>query len=144
MLRASLARALGWRESQLEPHGVVVTSAGIGAPVGHAASSRGVVFAAERGLDLSAHRAHQLTVEDIDAADLVFCMDGTQVDVVRRLVPEAADRTALMAGDGIEIPDPHHASDEVFRAVAERIESAVRERVPTLVARISETYRSSR
>jgi protein-tyrosine phosphatase len=90
--------------------------------------------AAERGLDLSEHRARRLTAAAVEEADRVFGMDADQLTAVIGLVPEAAPKTELIAGDGIEIPDPHYQSDEFFRDVAARVEEAVTNRAAELVA----------
>jgi len=136
MLRSALASALGWTEAEMQSRGVVVTSAGTDAPEGHAASDRGLAFAAQRGLDLSLHRAHPLTRQELVDADLVLCMDLQQVTAVAAMYAGAMDKTELMAGEGVEIPDPHHRSDAFFLDIAESIESAVQERLPDLVARV--------
>lgn len=136
MLRAALASALGWTEVEMESRGVVVASAGTDAPEGHAASDRGLAYAAQRGLDLSLHRAHSLTRQELVDADLVLCMDLQQVTTVAAMDAAAMNKTELMAGEGVEIPDPHHRSDAFFRDIGERIESAVQERITGLAARI--------
>ena len=71
------------------------------------------------------------------AADLIYCMDRHQLDAVFRLEPNAAGRAQLLAGEGIEIPDPHFQNDEFFREVAARIERAVADRKQELLERIS-------
>ena len=43
-----------------------------------------------------AHRSHQLTDADADAADLIIAMAGEHVAYVRRRHPEAASRTATI------------------------------------------------
>jgi len=43
-----------------------------------------------------AHRSHQLTEADADAADLIIAMAGEHVAYVRRRHPEAAGRTATI------------------------------------------------
>jgi protein-tyrosine phosphatase len=137
MLRAALASALGWTEAEMQSRGVVVASAGTDAPEGHAASARGLAYAAERGFDLSRHRAHSLTGQELVDADLVLCMDLQQVTAVAVMYVAAMDKAELMAGEGVEIPDPHHKSDIFFRDIAGRIELAVQERIPGLAARIA-------
>ncbi|MGA9595673.1 MAG: low molecular weight phosphotyrosine protein phosphatase [Acidimicrobiia bacterium] len=138
MLRAGLADSLGVAERDLEIAGVTVVSAGTAAPEGHAASGRGMVLAGERGLDLTGHRAHQLTRSDLKAADLVLCMDNHQIAAVAELLPDAAGKTELIAGDGLEILDPHHQSDAFFRDIAGQIEAAVTARIPGLLEQIHE------
>ena len=139
LIRSRLAQGLGVSEQQLEQRGVTVVSAGTDAPEGHPASRRGIAFAASRGLDLSDHVATQLTAEAVAEADLIYCMDRRQMDAVARLEPTAAGRTRLLAGEGIEIPDPHSQNDEFFRDVAAQIEGAVADRAPELMGRLSKS-----
>jgi len=136
MLRSDLAAVLGVSEEELTAAGVVVTSAGTAAPDGHPASARGIAYAARLGLDLSEHRARTVTRAAIDAADLIYCMDRSQQATVVELAPAAAAKTELVAGEGREIPDPHHQDDEFFSRVAAMIEAAVAERAAALEAMI--------
>lgn len=137
MLRRGIAVELGVSENQLEAIGVVVTSAGTGAPVGHAASGRGVAFAAANGLDLSEHAASQLSTQHLAEADVIYCMDQHQLAAVAELDRAAATKAQLLAGEGREIPDPHHESDAFFRRVAEQIERAAADRIPELLERVT-------
>lgn len=136
LLRAGLGEALGLTEDELATHGILVASAGTDAPVGHEASKRGVPFARQLGLDLTGHRARQLTREMLDEADIVLCMDNTHVAAVRELAPDAVAKTRLMAGEGIEIPDPRYHDDVFFAAVGRQISDAVERLIPTLLERI--------
>ena len=136
LLRRGIAVELGVSEDQLAACGVVVRSAGTGAPVGHSASRRGMAFAAANGLDLSAHTASQLSAKDLEQADVIYCMDGDQLGAVAHLDRAAVAKTQLLAGEGTEIPDPHYESDAFFRRVAEQIERAVAARIPELLARV--------
>jgi protein-tyrosine-phosphatase len=62
------------------------------------------------GVDtLPAHRSHQLTDADVDAADLIIAMAGEQVAYVRRRHPASAGRTATikrLARDLSDGPEP--------------------------------------
>ena len=132
-----LADGLGVPTQDLITVGVVVTSAGTDAPVGHSASARGIAIAAESGLDLTTHHASQLTAAAIRDADYIFAMDQDQLTAVARLDPGAMIKTELLAGEGNEIPDPHYGSDGLFRDVAAKIGRAVKQRVPELLSRIN-------
>ena len=136
LIKDALASRLHVPIDDLAAAGVVVISAGTDAPAGHAASNRGVTFAAERGLDLTQHAATRLTATELRIADRVFAMDRHQMDAVAELAPEATAKTELLAGEGREIPDPHHQDDEFFRDVAQQIGLAVAGRVDGLVAMI--------
>ena len=136
MLGAALASALGVSADELARRGVVISSAGTHAPDGHRASSRGIVFAHQHGMDLSAHEARLLTAEMIEQADLVLCMDNQQVLAVRDLVPGAGEKTRLFADGGVEVPDPHHHDDAFFNDVAHQISLAVDRLIPALLEQI--------
>ncbi len=139
MLRRGLAVELGVSEDQLDAIRVVVRSAGTGAPVGHAASRRGIAFGNANGFDLSGHTASQLTAQDLDQADVIYCMDNFQLDVIAGLSRAAVSKAQLLAGEGREIPDPHHESDAFFRRVAEQIDHAVARRIPELLELVEAT-----
>lgn len=47
-------------------------------------------------LPLGKHRSHQLTDADVSWADLIICMEADHVRYVRRVHPEAANRTATL------------------------------------------------
>ena len=134
LLRKALADRLGIAVHQLASAGFDVSSAGTEAPEGYAASKRGMRFASERGLDLADHRARRLTKEHAQRADVIYGFERAQIGGVGAVSVEAVARTLLWEGEGREIPDPHHESDEFFNAVAERIESAVPSRVDEILA----------
>lgn len=135
LLKDLLAKGLGVPTAQLAEM-VQVMSAGTEAPEGHPASPRGVRIMADRGLDLTEHNATRLTTTALREADFVFGMDVDQLTAVEALEPAAAAKTQLLAGEGREIPDPHHHSDEFFAAVCSQIERAVADRVLELVMEI--------
>ena len=136
LLQQALADGLGVNIDDLAQMGVVVTSAGTEAPRGHEASIRGVRLVAGLGLDLTRHRATLLTASALRQADRVFGMDRDQIAAVQRLEPMAAAKTELLAGEGREIPDPHHQSDEFFADVFALLENAVADRAPELLTQI--------
>lgn len=133
MLRSELAGGLEIDSGDLQSRGVFVDSAGTDAPAGHPASRRAGVLAEERGLDLSGDRARRVTADDLEGAHVILCMDGSQVAAVASLTPQVAGKVRLLAGDGVEIPDPHHESDGFFSDVAAEIETAVRGLAPSLL-----------
>ncbi len=125
LLRGALAERVGVDPDDLEAAGVLVTSAGINAPQGHGASTRGMAFAAGRGIDLSNHASTLLTTELADAADVIYGFDNSHIGGVGALSTQAVAKTLLWEGPGREIPDPHHESDQFFMVVGERIEAAL-------------------
>jgi len=101
-------------------HDVVVASAGVGATDGTAATSAAREAMADRGIDLSRHRARRLTPALARRARLVFCMDDEQAAVAGSMAPDAD--VHVLAG-GVE--DPIGCGRWVYDAVAHKIEVAV-------------------
>lgn len=137
LLEHALAEKFGVSVPDLPTIGVFVRSAGTDAPEGHEASKRGIAFGAESGVDLVEHRATQLTSDLIEESDVIYGMDRDQIAGVGNLVLDAVAKTLLWEGEGREIPDPHHESDEFFRDVGERIEAALPDVVADVIAMVA-------
>lgn len=85
-------------------------SAGIMAHDGEAAAVNAVLAARQAGLDLSAHRARQLTSSIAAAAAWIFTMTPQHKAAVLAQMPELAARTCTIheyAGTAGEITDPY-------------------------------------
>lgn len=99
--------------------GLEVSSAGIGAWEGAAASEGAYLVLLEQGLDLSNHRARLLTRELVDAADLILTMARSHLGRVREmgggarahLLGEYAGRS----GEQSEVRDPYGAELDRYR-----------------------------
>jgi L-threonylcarbamoyladenylate synthase len=72
--------------------GWMVASAGLSAVTGSPASASAVTVAGEFGLDLSGHRARQLTEEQLDGANLVLVMTGWHKARVLEIRPHLAGK----------------------------------------------------
>lgn len=110
--RSPMAEALLRRE--LATRGldqVVVSSAGVGAWDGAPASEGSYLVALEHGLDLSSHRARQLTPELVGEADLILPMGRSHLGRIAEL--GGAGKTQLLgefagrSGDDVEVSDPY-------------------------------------
>jgi protein-tyrosine phosphatase len=97
-----------------------VSSAGIAALVGRPADPAAQELMRERGLDISAHRARQLTAEMLDDADLVLVMEEGHKRAVEQLHPPSRGRVQLLGRFGhFDVPDPFRGSRADFeRALA--------------------------
>ena len=112
---------------------VTVESAGIGAWEGAPASEGAYLVMLERDIDISAHRARQLTREMVEQADLILTMGRIQLGKVREL--GAGARAQLLGefagakGAAAEIADPYGGEldqyRETYRQLAELIPSVV-------------------
>jgi protein-tyrosine phosphatase len=97
-----------------------VESAGIHALVGRPAEPEAQALLAERGIDISAHRARQLTADLATGFDLVLVMEGRQVRTVEMMFPAARGRVRRLGAFGdFDIDDPFQESRAAFaRALA--------------------------
>jgi protein-tyrosine phosphatase len=95
---------------------VTVASAGIAALVGRPADPEAQELMAERGLDLSAHRARQLTPDLLRAFDLVLVMEAWQQRAVEAVLPSARGRVQRLGRLGdFDVPDPFRRGPAAFR-----------------------------
>lgn len=117
-----MAEALLARRLAAEGVDATVRSAGTRAwRVGATDHSLSVMV--EHGLDISAHRNHQLAAEDVDAADLVLGMTRKHVKMAVARRPDAVERTFLVGelvrlGSALGPRDPAEAVRYWLRRVA--------------------------
>jgi len=117
------------------PH-LSVRSGGLKAEEGRPADEAAVRTATGFDTNLASHRAHAVTAEDVEWADLILVMQGRHVVESGRRWPQASARVRLL-GDYLDEPpfviaDPWGHGDDVFRLVFDRIERAVGLLVPSL------------
>ncbi|MGK7345963.1 MAG: low molecular weight protein-tyrosine-phosphatase [Candidatus Nitrospinota bacterium M3_3B_026] len=118
---------------------VLVESAGTLGLEGAPAARPAVALLRKLGIDMSGHRARELTPEMLAEADLVVVMEKGHMADVLAMAPSARDKVVLMgtlAGDGAgeEIPDPLGHDEEFFQKTFETIHKAARR----LAERLSE------
>ena len=94
------------------PQGVVVHSAGIGALVGMPAVPQMRLLMQEKLLDISGHRARQVTNDMLREAELILVMEKSHIDALPAEVRGRAKLLGLWSGG--EIADPYRKSPEFF------------------------------
>jgi protein-tyrosine phosphatase len=100
-----------------------VRSAGLAALVGEPADPVASALLAERGLDLSSHRAQQLTAAMVEEVDLVLVMERRHAADVEALTPAARGRVHLVGRfGGFEVADPYRKGREPFAEALALIE----------------------
>jgi protein-tyrosine-phosphatase len=109
---------------------VEVGSAGTSAWDGAPASDGALLVGMERALDLSGHRARQLTRELVAEQDLIFAMGPHHLERIEALggVGKAHLLTGYASRGSSEraISDPIGAELEVYRATADELEREIR------------------
>jgi protein-tyrosine phosphatase len=104
-----------------------VDSAGITALAGYPAHELSVHIMQEQGIDMTEHRAKQVTAAHVKAADLILVMDDTQRHDLAKMFPQAAGKTFRIGEFTSEnIPDPYGepftAFEHAFSLIAKGLE----------------------
>jgi len=116
MLRARLGSQLG----------LEVSSAGIAALVGQPAHPTAVELLRERGIDISGHRARQLTPELLASPDLVLVMELAHERGVLDLAPQARGKVHRIGKfGGFDVPDPYLRPRAAFEEALALIETSI-------------------
>jgi protein-tyrosine phosphatase len=123
---------------------VEVASAGTHAQPGSQATPQAIQAAADKGLDLRAHRSQSLTSLLVRQSDLILGMEAQHVDRVRSVAPELSERVHLLSElfaepgsshDGIH--DPFGGSPEIYEECLRRIENHLRRILPGVEERVA-------
>ena len=102
-----------------------ISSAGIGALVGHGADKMAVEVMLENGIDVTDHRARQLDEMLVKNNDLILVMEQWQQKEIDRLYPFSRGRVHLLGKwDESEISDPYKMSKEHFITAYKNIDLA--------------------
>jgi protein-tyrosine phosphatase len=109
--RSPLAEVLLARE--LPQH--KVWSAGLAAVIGAQADSTSQVIAQEQGLDLSAHRAQQVSLFMCQQADLILVMEQSHKTQLEQQFPQVRGKVFRLGQFGqYDIADPYRQPREAF------------------------------
>jgi protein-tyrosine phosphatase len=111
MAEAILQNALG------DQTDIKVSSAGVGALVGHPADPHAVALMTERGLDISGHEARQISLELINESDLILVLEAGHKRVIDANEPAARGKVhRLGEWQNQDIPDPYRKPRAAFEA----------------------------
>jgi len=104
----------------------VVQSAGLAALVGRGADPTAKELVLEKGLDLSSHRARQLTPALLRSFEVVLVMDAAQQRGVEAILPSARGRVHRIGAWGnFDVPDPYGRDRAAFELALALIERGV-------------------
>lgn len=110
-----------------------VGSAGLNALVGHPPCHTSQRLMLERGIDISAYRAHQLTGSLIYEADLILVMEMEQKKWIEQQSPTARGKVyRLGEWSNFEVPDPIGQSGKFYEDVLLLIDTGVSDWMPKL------------
>lgn len=100
-------------EKNISSAGLSVDQSGLS---GKGANSVALDVAQKHGIDLSGHKAKQLTASLCQQADLVLVMEKAHIEQLTQLSPESRGKTMLFSQwlDKADIADPFQKSDDFF------------------------------
>lgn len=92
-----------------------IQSAGLGALVEHPAEETAMKVAAKNGIDMSAHKAKQVTMDMLKWADLVLVMEAGQRDSLLQKYPWLEGKVFRYGESAkVDVPDPYRRPESAF------------------------------
>lgn len=119
----AVLRALS-EKAGLELH---IASAGLGDwHVGQPPDERAQHYARNRGYDLSAQRARQVTPRDFERFDMILAMDRGHLRALQEMAPAHHHAKIRLFVAGGDVPDPYYGGAEGFEKVLDLVEAQCR------------------
>ena len=101
--------------------GIICASAGLAAVEGQPASENAVLACGEWGIDLSGHRAHRITGEDLARWDVFFVMTDTQGYILEQA---GASEGQIYVPENVT--DPYGQDLAAYRACRDKLAEELR------------------
>jgi protein-tyrosine phosphatase len=117
--------------------GIAVTSAGVGALVGHPADDTAAMVALANGVSLEGHLARQFTHQIGLAHDLILVMEPRHRQDIIKNAPDLSGRVMLFDHwrGGRGIPDPFRRAREFHETIFHQIDAAAADWATKLLPR---------
>lgn len=107
--------------------GKTISSAGLGALIGKPADPSSLQLMTEQNIDISSHRAQQISASLVAQAELILVMDLEQKKYVENQYVGARGKVfRLGESEQIDIPDPYREGIESFRLAYRLIDDGVK------------------
>lgn len=134
--RSPMAQALLVRRLSSRNLATKVESAGLHALVGHPADPLALDLMRERGLDLSKHRARQVSKDLLRASDLILTMEADQQRETESIDSTLRGRVHRLGKVGrFDVPDPYVRGRAAFEQALALIERGLNELEPVFWSR---------
>lgn len=113
---------------------IQVESAGLGALVDKPADPIAQEVMAEQGIDMSQHRARQVSREILSGVDLVLAMEDRHLDALHSMAPEIRGRAFLLGKwqNNLAVPDPYRQQRPAFEHAYKLIDQSIEAWLPHL------------
>lgn len=111
-----------------------VTSAGLAAMVDSPASEYSIEVLKNSGIDITHHRAQQLTPEMVKVNDLILVMEQFQLKEIEHAFPFARGKVFRIGHwRNLEIPDPYLQPKSAFEKMKNTLESCTQDWTQQLI-----------
>ena len=111
----------------------IVSSAGLVALVGHSPDQKACQLMVKKGIDISGHRARQLTQKIICGSELILVMEWSQKIVIEENEPTARGKIFRLGEWGkFDIADPYQKEIHFFEKTLSLIEQGITQWVAKL------------
>ena len=125
--RSPMAEAL-LKESLKHKDKHIISSAGLGALVGHNPDETAIELMQEKGIDISNYQATQINQLLIKKADLILVMESKHKEVIENKDPSSKGKVFRLGEWGkFDIADPYKKERKVFEESLNLIETGVLE-----------------
>ena len=105
---------------------IIVSSAGLAAMVGRPATPAAQGLMQQRSLDISAHRARQVSQQMVIEADLILTMSSRQQTQIESKLPATRGKVhRLGKWEGFDIPDPYKRPQNAYESVLILIDQCI-------------------
>jgi tRNA threonylcarbamoyl adenosine modification protein (Sua5/YciO/YrdC/YwlC family) len=128
MARQSLAQARSISVDDLDDAGLCVSSGGVAAMPAQPATAEAIAAMQKMGIDLTRHRAQQVTPQMLQEADVIYCMTESHRHALLNISAVARDKTFLLDANG-DIDDPYGAGPTTYQRCAELIRRRLTQRL---------------
>lgn len=126
--RSPMATGLLKHYSDQHQLGLTVSSAGIQAVVGAKADPLSIAIMKDHGIDISTHRAQQLTSVLLHQAELILVMESEQQHALSYISPSAYGKVhRLGKWQAFDIPDPYKKTQHDFEQAFSLIENGLQD-----------------
>ena len=144
IVRSPACEALMKRElGRFSRNDIRVASAGLNATEGRAAHPWAIAAGSEIGISLENHRAHLLTTEAVDQADVILAMDYQNWVQLAARYPQVKNKLGMLGAynrnrrSSLEIPDPYYSNQSNTLSCYKTLEACIHNLAGTLLKRPS-------
>lgn len=122
-----------------------VSSAGISVYEGERANEKAIESLSKKNIDISSHKARQLTKEIIDESDLILTMTTNHKEIINYSVPEAKQKVYTLKeyahlisdekinGNNLDVADPYGMDYNVYELSMYEIEVELKKIINNII-----------